>query len=93
MTFKALLSCRNGRWRVVVPVSGLVRDWPRHYFAHGSAVPTMAERSRALNALGFVFTDGAAWDWMEDADVPGDDTSPVRLTAAIDVRSAGGEGS
>ncbi|MGW1990117.1 DUF6303 family protein [Embleya sp. NPDC001921] len=91
VAFKALLTFRDGRWQVFVPMSGLVSRWPVHEFARGSAVPTPARRSRALNALGFVFTDGAEWDWTEHAEVPGDDTSPVRLIAAVEVRRADGE--
>ncbi|MFE2871863.1 DUF6303 family protein [Embleya sp. NPDC059259] len=92
MTCKALMSFREGRWRVFVAVPGRVSLWPEHRFPRGALVPTIAERSRAVNALGFVFTNGAEWEWTEDAEVPGDDASRVRLIAAIRVRPADGGG-
>ncbi|MFE3202883.1 DUF6303 family protein [Embleya sp. NPDC059237] len=91
VTYRAHLYFQDGRWCLFVPVPGPVSDWPRHRFARRSAVPTTAARSRVLNALGFVFTDGAEWAWIEDTEVPGDDTSPVCLSAAIVVRRADGD--
>ncbi|MFI1382896.1 DUF6303 family protein [Embleya sp. NPDC020886] len=90
MTCKALMSFHEGRWRVFVAVPGLVSLWPEHRFPPGVVVPTVAERSRVVNALGFVFTNGAEWEWTEDAETPGDDTSRVLLLAATLVRPADG---
>ncbi|WP_406284788.1 DUF6303 family protein [Embleya sp. NBC_00896] len=92
VTYTALMSFRDGRWNLFVASPGLVSRWPVHGFPRGAALPTAAERSRVLNALGFVFTDGAGWGWEEDAEVPGDDTSPVRLIASTAVRQADGDG-
>ncbi|WP_406291297.1 DUF6303 family protein [Embleya sp. NBC_00896] len=86
------MSFRDGRWHLFVPVPGLVSRWPVHHFPPGAVVPTAAERSRALNTLGFVFTNGTGWGWEEDAEEPGDDTSPVRLLASTAVRWADGDG-
>ncbi|MFJ3594406.1 DUF6303 family protein [Streptomyces sp. NPDC090231] len=90
-TYTAQMSNRSGGWRLYVVLLGdLVSEWPEHDFAPGLTVPTPAERSRALTALGFVFTDGAEWEWEEYSATTGDDTSPVRLLASIRVRSRDG---
>ncbi|MET8727057.1 DUF6303 family protein [Streptomyces parvus] len=86
----AQLSIRTGRWTLYVVLLGVpVSQWPEHDFGTG-VVPTPAERSRALTGLGFVFTDGAEWEWTEYPEQPDDDTSPVRLLASIQVRSRDG---
>ncbi|MGW3623202.1 DUF6303 family protein [Streptomyces sp. NPDC000880] len=88
-TFTAQMaaSWTSGRWRLYVVLPGPVSQWPEYHFG-GAAVPTVQERSRALNALGYAFTDDTEWDWIEDI-APGDDpASPVRLIASITVREA-----
>ncbi|PWS46419.1 hypothetical protein DLE01_34655, partial [Streptomyces sp. FT05W] len=46
----------TGRWRLYVVIfGGLVLDWPEYVF-EGDAVPSVQDRSRALNALGYTFT-------------------------------------
>ncbi|SCF79657.1 DUF6303 family protein [Streptomyces sp. Ncost-T10-10d] len=91
MEHTAQMSNRAGRWRLyVVLLGGLVSRWPEHDFGLTATVPTVAERSRALAALGFVFTDGAEWNWIEDCETHGDDTSPVLLLASIRVCSRDG---
>ncbi|MCX5110671.1 DUF6303 family protein [Streptomyces sp. NBC_00378] len=91
MEHTAQISNRGGRWRLyVVLLGGLVSQWPEHDFGPVVTVPTVAERSRALAALGFVFIDGAEWEWTEDNETHGDDTSPVLLLASIRVRSRDG---
>ncbi|MFJ2265793.1 DUF6303 family protein [Streptomyces sp. NPDC088846] len=91
MEHSAQISNRGGRWRLyVVLLGGLALHWPEHDFGPAVTVPTVAERSRALAALGFVFTDGAEWEWTEDNETHGDDTSPVLLLASIRVRSRDG---
>lgn len=90
-THSAQMSNRSGRWRLYVALLGdLVHQWPEHDFGPGPSIPTPAERSRALTALGFVFTDGAEWEWIEYSETHGDDTSPVLLLASIQVCSRDG---
>lgn len=80
----AQFSHRGGRWRLFVVLAGASVQWPEHCFPTGP-VPTRAERSRALNTLGFTFTDGAEWRWIEDSEDPDDPSSPVVLMAAAQV--------
>ncbi|WP_405629301.1 DUF6303 family protein [Streptomyces sp. NBC_01174] len=90
----AQVSIRGGRWCLYVVLMGVpVSQWPEHYFGRAVQVPTVDERSRALTALGFVFMDGAEWEWTEYSETPDDDTSPVRLLASIKVRSPDGDAS
>ncbi|MEU0128650.1 DUF6303 family protein [Streptomyces sp. NPDC006289] len=87
----AQLSVRTGSWCLYVALMGVpVSQWPEHDFGPGAVVPPPADRSRALTGLGFVFTDGAEWEWTEYSETPDDDTSPVRLLASIVVRSLDG---
>ncbi|MFE7518640.1 DUF6303 family protein [Streptomyces halstedii] len=76
----------TGRWRLYVVIfGGLVSEWPEYVF-DGASVPSVQDRSRALNALGYAFTDGPVWDWTEDH-IPGDDPAgPVYLIASARVR-------
>ncbi|WEH34468.1 DUF6303 family protein [Streptomyces sp. AM 4-1-1] len=86
----AQMSSRDGRWILYVALMGVpVSQWPEHDFGPVD-VPTPAERSRALTALGFAFTDGAEWEWAEYPERPDDDTSPVRLLTSVRVRSRDG---
>ncbi|MFI1905193.1 DUF6303 family protein [Streptomyces microflavus] len=86
----AQLSIRTGRWTLYVVLMGVpVSQWPEHDFGT-EVVPTLAERSRALTDLGFVFTDGAEWAWEEYPERPDDDSSPVRLLASVQVCSGDG---
>lgn len=86
----AQMSIRTGRWTLYVALMGVpVSQWPEHDFSTG-VVPTPVERSRALTGLGFVFTDGAEWEWTEYPEKPDDDASPVRLLASVRVRSQDG---
>ncbi|WP_328865786.1 DUF6303 family protein [Streptomyces sp. NBC_00304] len=88
MEHTAQMSIRGDRWCLYVALMGVATSqWPEHYFGRAVQVPTVAERSQALTALGFVFTDGAEWEWEEYSATTGDDTSPVRLLASIRVRS------
>ncbi|MFJ2308677.1 DUF6303 family protein [Streptomyces sp. NPDC087846] len=87
----AQISIRGGRWCLYVALMGVPgSQWPEHYFGRTARVPTVADRSRALTKLGFVFTDGAEWEWTEDNETTGDDTSPVVLLASIKVRARNG---
>ncbi|WP_406302133.1 DUF6303 family protein [Streptomyces sp. NBC_00885] len=89
-TFTAQMSASrtSGRWRLYVVLLGVpVSQWPERAF--GSAVvPTVQERSRALNALGYALTDGAQWEWTEDSETPDDPSSAVLLIASVTVREA-----
>lgn len=87
----AQLSIRGGRWCLYVALmGGPVSQWPEHDLGSSPAVPTVAERSRALTALGFVFKDRAEWKWEEYSEAPEDDASPVRLLASVQVCSRDG---
>ncbi|MFC9947270.1 DUF6303 family protein [Streptomyces pratensis] len=88
--YTAQLSNRDGRWRLYVALFGPVSQWPEQDLGSVPAVPTVAERSRALDGLGFMFTEGAEWEWTEYSETLDDDTSPVRLLASIVVRSLDG---
>ncbi|MER6500204.1 DUF6303 family protein [Streptomyces sp. NPDC001455] len=91
MEHTAQISNRGGRWRLYVVLLGVpVSQWPEHDFGPAAVVPTVAERSRVLAGLGFVFTEGAEWEWMEDNEVLDDDASPVLLLAAARVCSRDG---
>ncbi|MFJ2638185.1 DUF6303 family protein [Streptomyces sp. NPDC087511] len=91
MGHTAQISNRGGRWRLYVVLMGdLVSEWPEHNFGSSPTVPTAAERSRVLTALGFVAVDGAEWEWTECSETHGDDTSPVLLLASIQVRLSDG---
>ncbi|MDN3293505.1 DUF6303 family protein [Streptomyces ficellus] len=88
-TAQMAVSRWTGRWRLYVALLGEPSSqWPEYEFG-GAVVPTVAARSRALNALGYVFTDGAEWTWTEDSTVPDDAASPVLLIASAAVREAG----
>uniref|UniRef100_A0AAU2VRZ2 DUF6303 family protein n=1 Tax=Streptomyces sp. NBC_00008 TaxID=2903610 RepID=A0AAU2VRZ2_9ACTN len=90
-TYTAQMSIRGGRWCLYVALMGApTSQWPEHYFDRSAQVPTVAARSRALTALGFVFTDGADWEWEEYSETHGDDTSRVVLLATVQVRSRDG---
>ncbi|MFL3869618.1 DUF6303 family protein [Streptomyces griseobrunneus] len=80
------VSRTTGRWRLFVVVLGVpVSQWPE-YVLDGDAVPSVQGRSRALEALGYAFTDAPGWEWTEDH-LPSDDAAgPVRLIAAARVR-------
>ncbi|MEU1349737.1 DUF6303 family protein [Streptomyces sp. NPDC005795] len=87
----AQMSIRGGRWCLYVALmTAPGSQWPDHYFGRTVQVPTVAERSRALTALGFVVVDGAEWAWEEYGETPDDDTSQVRLLASVRVRSRDG---
>ncbi|MGW1767986.1 DUF6303 family protein [Streptomyces sp. NPDC002073] len=85
---QAQMTCRAGTWHLYVTEWGSTR-WPEHVFT-GAAVPTVEERSRALEGLGYVFTGEPEWTWVEDAEQFGNPASPVVLIAAADVAPAGG---
>ncbi|MFE3907313.1 DUF6303 family protein [Streptomyces sp. NPDC059153] len=87
----AQISNRGGRWRLYVALMGVpVLHWPEHHFGPTPTVPTTAERSLVLARFGFAAVDGAEWEWTEDNETHGDDTSPVLLLASIQVRVSDG---
>ncbi|MFF3242216.1 DUF6303 family protein [Streptomyces sp. NPDC002870] len=90
-TFKAQVSlCAvTGRWQLYVVLLGVpVSQWPEFDLNPGPEVPTVQARSRALDALGYVFTDGAEWRWAETCPLPDYPDAPVRLFATAEVREA-----
>ncbi|MFD4144347.1 DUF6303 family protein [Streptomyces sp. NPDC058572] len=79
----------TGRWRLYVALFGVsASQWPAYELNPGPRVPSVQERSRALAALGYVFTDGAAWRWAEERQAPDEPDTPVRLFATAEVREA-----
>ncbi|GGT62519.1 DUF6303 family protein [Streptomyces lateritius] len=86
-TIIAHLSSRRDRWRLYVVLPRPVSAWPEADLGSGE-VPTVRERSRALNALGYTFTDGAEWQWTETTLWPDDPTARAYLIASIEVREA-----
>ncbi|MCG7525047.1 DUF6303 family protein [Streptomyces sp. OfavH-34-F] len=76
----------TGRWRLYVAIYGIPGfQWPEYVFG-GTTVPSVQDRSRALDALGYTFIGDPVWDWVEDY-APGDDPAqPVSLIASARVR-------
>lgn len=89
-TLTAQMSSDGGPWRLYVVVYG-ESEWPTVRFESGP-VPTGAERREALAALGYEVAPGAEWAWIEDSKQPDDDSTPVVLIAAVDVRELEGAG-
>ncbi|MGW0612682.1 DUF6303 family protein [Streptomyces sp. NPDC002788] len=83
-TLTAQMASDGGPWRLYVVVYG-ESEWPTVRFESGP-VPTGADRREALAALGYEVAPGAEWAWIEDSQEPGDDSTPVVLIAAVDVR-------
>ncbi|MEU0083464.1 DUF6303 family protein [Streptomyces sp. NPDC006274] len=87
-TFKAQVSRSTvtGRWRLYVVLLGVpASQWPEYDLNAGPEVPSVQARSRALNTLGYVFTDGANWQWAEALPVPEFPDAPARLFATAEV--------
>lgn len=91
-TLTAQMSQMRGEgraWRLYVVVYGET-EWPTYRWERSGPVPTVAERRRALAALGYEVAPGAVWSWTEDSRDPGDDSTPVVLIAAVSVRGRDG---
>ncbi|WP_328894010.1 DUF6303 family protein [Streptomyces sp. NBC_00236] len=87
MALPAQMSNSGGRWSLYVPLMNTTATaWPGHVWNRTAAVPTVLERERVLNGLGYESVPGDEWSWIEDSDIPGDPASPVRLIAAVRVR-------
>jgi hypothetical protein len=84
----AQMSGDGGPWRLYVVLYG-ESEWPTVRFESGP-VPTGADRRDALAYLGYEVAPGAEWAWIEDSQEPGDDSTPVVLIAAVDVRELEG---
>jgi hypothetical protein len=87
-TLTAQMASDGGPWRLYVVLYG-ESDWPTVRFTSGP-VPTGADRRHALASLGYEVVPGAEWAWIEDSQKPGDDSTPVLLIAAVDVREREG---
>jgi hypothetical protein len=87
--FTAQMARRRGRWRLYVVLLNTCEAWPERDLGGGAAVPTVQERSRALNALGYALIDGSRWEWIEGSETPDDPSSAVLLIASVTVREAG----
>lgn len=88
-TLPAQMSNSGGTWHLYIPLMNTPAAWPEHIWNRTAAVPTIAERERALNGLGYESAPGDEWSWIEDSDTYGDPTSPVRLIATVSVRPLG----
>ncbi|MFE9113324.1 DUF6303 family protein [Streptomyces collinus] len=84
----AQMASDGGPWRLYVVLYG-ESEWPTVRFESGP-VPTGAQRREALASLGYEVAPGAAWSWVEDSKQPSDDSTPVVLIAAVDVREQEG---
>jgi uncharacterized protein DUF6303 len=82
--FTVQMSQRAGRWRLYVVLYGET-CWPEHYFTPGPAVPTLTERTQALDALGYRPVGDDPWEWTETSEDYEDPSSPVVLIAATTV--------
>ncbi|MFF9753343.1 DUF6303 family protein [Streptomyces sp. NPDC014344] len=83
-TLTAQMSSNGSAWRLYVVLYGET-EWPTFRWDRTAAVPTVAERRRALAALGYEVAPGAVWSWTEDSQVPQDDSTAVVLIAAVTV--------
>ncbi|WP_086736767.1 DUF6303 family protein [Streptomyces glaucescens] len=88
-TLTAQMSSDGSAWRLYVVLYGET-EWPAFRWERTRPVPTGAERRAALAALGYEVAPGAAWSWIEDSRKPEDDSTPVVLIAAVDVREQEG---
>ncbi|MFD6909307.1 DUF6303 family protein [Streptomyces sp. NPDC060077] len=88
-TLTAQMSSDGHAWRLYVVVYG-EPNWPTFRWDRPGPVPTGAERRRVLAALGYEVAPGAVWSWTEDSRDPDDDSTPVVLIAAVDVREQEG---
>ncbi len=88
--FTAQMSVRDGRWRLYVVLLGTTERCPEFTFGRRHAVPTLTERSRALNRPGFEPVAGGEWALSEDSEMPDDPGTAVVLIAATRVRSRAG---
>ncbi|MBZ4322478.1 DUF6303 family protein [Streptomyces huiliensis] len=79
---------REGRWRLFVACLDGSTDWPEHQWpvSRRHVIPTVAEREKALTALGWAAAPDARWQWEED-ETSAEHGHPVRvhLIAAIPV--------
>jgi hypothetical protein len=87
-TLTAQMSGAGGQWRLYVVLYG-ESEWPTIRWESGP-VPTGADRREALASLGYEVMPGAEWAWIEDSQKPDDDSTPVVLIAAVDVREQEG---
>ncbi|MEU2990877.1 DUF6303 family protein [Streptomyces griseoincarnatus] len=88
-TLTAQMSSDGRAWRLYVVVYGETQ-WPTFRWEPTAPVPTVAERRTALATLGYEVAPGAVWSWTEDSRDPDDDSTPVLLIAAVDVREQEG---
>nr|WTB33653.1 DUF6303 family protein [Streptomyces sp. NBC_00830] len=92
-TFRAQMTNSAGSWHLYVPLfNRRATQWPEYDWHRTAPAPTLTERERALNGLGYDVPVGAEWSWTEDSDIPGDPASPVRLIATVTVRPTAGGG-
>lgn len=85
-TAQMAIAQSTGRWRLYVAIYGRSAPrWPEYVF-EGAAVPSVQDRSRALDALGYTFTGAPVWDWIEDYAPSDDPAQPVSLFATTQVR-------
>ncbi|WP_281155670.1 DUF6303 family protein [Streptomyces sp. HYC2] len=89
-TLTAQMSSDGGPWRLYVVLLGEI-EWPTFQWERSAPVPTIAERRAVLAGLGYEVAPGAQWSWIEDSRIYEDDSSPVVLIAAVDVREQEGD--
>ncbi|GAA2764093.1 hypothetical protein GCM10010103_31340 [Streptomyces paradoxus] len=87
-TLTAQMASDGGPWRLYIVLYG-ESEWPTVRWASGP-VPTGAQRREALASLGYEVAPRAEWSWVEDSQKRDDDSTPVVLIAAVDVREQEG---
>ncbi|MEW1634501.1 DUF6303 family protein [Streptomyces sp. NPDC093801] len=73
-----------GEWELYVVTDAPTRDWPFHEFGRTGPVPTLAERTAALTALGYESAQAGEWAWTESQNTFAE---RVELTASLTVRT------
>ncbi|MFF7608825.1 DUF6303 family protein [Streptomyces parvulus] len=87
-TLTAQMASDGGPWRLYVVVYG-ESEWPTAQFESGP-VPTPTDRRDALAYMGYEVAPGAEWSWIEDSKEYDDESTPVVLIAAVNVRERDG---
>ncbi|WP_367131546.1 MULTISPECIES: DUF6303 family protein [Streptomyces] len=81
----AQMANSSGLWRLYVVLYGETH-WPTFEWERIDRLPTLAQRERALEGLGYELVPGRCWEWTESSKVPDDPSSRAFLIAAVPVR-------
>lgn len=90
-TFRAQMANNDGQWHAYVVLLGKpASSWPEYDWGRTAPVPTIAERTSALAAMGYEVVPGGEWEWTECGTVDEGASEPVVLIAAVTVRPVAG---